>query len=278
MCLTASASNAMRPPNPFLILQRASMESSTRLTGRQTISRIDTRSPIRRQSRHVSSVMQSDQHLQIGRGVSFRLMPLGGSVTQGVGSSTRTGYRRPLLRMLQDHGFDVQMVGSRKTGSMHNKDHEGWPGLRIDEIDKKARLSTPRLLPHVFAINAGSNDCLQSFKLGEAGDRLGNMLEYLWQASPHSTMLLSTLIVSADKKTNSNVMRVNDQIRALAKQKANEHRKLVLVDMNCEAGPEVGCLVDGVHPNDEGYEKMAKLWVNGTLEALQKGFLQKAIK
>ncbi|KAF2966328.1 hypothetical protein GQX73_g7278 [Xylaria multiplex] len=173
--------------------------------------------------------------------------------------------------MLQDHGFDVQMVGSRKAGLMH---HEGWPGLRIDEIDKKARFSTPRLLPNVFTINAGSNDCLQSFKLDEAGVRLGNMLEYLWTASPDSTILLSTLIVSADKKTDLNVMRVNDQIRALAKQKAKDHKKLVFVDMNCEAGPDVRCLVDGVHPNDDGYEKMAKLWVNGMLEALRKGFLK----
>ncbi|KAJ5732947.1 hypothetical protein N7533_013394 [Penicillium manginii] len=203
-------------------------------------------------------------------------MPLGGSVTQGVGSSTGAGYRRPLLEMLQEHGFDVQMVGSRKTGSMLNKNHEGWPGFRIDEIDKKARLSTPELLPHVFAINAGSNDCLQSFKLEEAGDRLGDMLEYLWQTSPNSTIILSTLVVSADKQTDSNVVYVNDQFRALAKRKSNEQKKIVFVDMYSEAGPQIDCLVDGIHPDNEGYEQMAKLWMNGVLEALKRGFLPRS--
>ncbi|KAJ5100143.1 hypothetical protein N7532_007144 [Penicillium argentinense] len=201
--------------------------------------------------------MQNEKDIKVGRGVSLRLMPLGGSVTQG------------------EHDFEVQMVGSRQTGSMPNKYHEGWPGLKIDEIHKKARLSTSQLLPDVFAVNAGSNDCLQSFKLDEAGKRLGDLLEYLWQTSPSSTVVLSTLIVNADKQANSNITYVNDQFRGLARQKANEQKKFVLVDMNCEAGPQIDHLVDGVHPDNEGYEKMAKLWMNGFLEALQKGFLPK---
>lgn len=200
-------------------------------------------------------------------------MPLGGSVTQGVGSSTGAGYRLPLLEMLQKHGFDVQMVGSRKTGSMNNKDHEGWPGLRIDEIDLKARISVSRVMPNVFAVNAGSNDCLQSFRLEEAGSRLSVLLEYLWETCPGSTILLSTLIVSADEQINTNVNFVNDQFQALAKQKANEGEKIVLVEMNCEAGPQVDCLVDGIHPDSDGYQTMAKLWMDGFLEATQKGFL-----
>ncbi|KAL1876769.1 hypothetical protein Plec18167_005178 [Paecilomyces lecythidis] len=175
--------------------------------------------------------------------------------------------------MLEEHGFDVQMVGSRKTGTMPNKNHEGWPGLRIDEIDEKARLSVPQVLPNVFAVNAGSNDCLQSFKLEEAGDRLNYLLEYLWKTSPDSTIILSTLIVSADEQTNAYVNFVNNQYRALAKQKANAQKKIVFVEMNCEAGPQVDCSVDGIHPDNDGYEKMAKLWMNGFLEALQKGFL-----
>ncbi|BCS17202.1 SGNH/GDSL hydrolase family protein [Aspergillus puulaauensis] len=266
----------MRPPNAFSIPQRAALKPYTRIMGCQTSSAKNTRYQFSQQS-YISSVMQNDKRLQVGRGVSFRLMPLGGSVTQGVGSSTGAGYRRPLLKLLQDHGFGVQMVGSRKTGSMLNSHHEGWPGLRIDEIDKKARISTSQLVPHVFAVNAGSNDCLQSFKLDEARTRLGDLLEYLWHASPDSTILLSSLIVSADKQANSNVMYVNDQFRTLAKQKANEQKKIVFVDMNCDAGPQIGCLDDGIHPDNEGYEKMAKLWMNGVLEAMKKGFLPKSV-
>lgn len=151
-------------------------------------------------------------------------MPLGGSVTRGVGSSDGTGYRKSPLQMLRLHGLNAHMVGSRKDGSMPNNDHEGWRGFRIDEIERKARKSVKRLSPQIFMVNAGSNDCLQSFKIPEVGKRMGYMLDYLWLASPQSTILLSTLLVNADKEVDSAVMRVNDQFRALAKKKKKKRR------------------------------------------------------
>lgn len=200
-------------------------------------------------------------------------MALGGSVTRGVGSSDGTGYRKPLLQTLLAHGLNVRMAGSRRDGDMPNNDHEGWRGFRIDEIEAKARRSVERLLPDVFAVNAGSNDCLQSFQISEADKRMDAMLEYLWLASPQFTILLSTLLVSANDEVNSVVMRVNDQFRALAEKKSTEQRRIVLVDTNTSEGPDIHSLVDGIHPNDDGYAKMARLWFRGMQEAMQKGFI-----
>lgn len=200
-------------------------------------------------------------------------MPLGGSVTRGVGSSDGTGYRKSLLQMLRLHGLNAHMVGSRKDGSMPNNDHEGWRGFRINEIERKARKSVKRLSPQIFMANAGSNDCLQSFKIPEVGKRMGDMLDYLWLASPQSTILLSTLLVNADKEVDSAVMHVNDQFRALARKKATEQKKIVLVDMYTWEGPEVQDLVNGIHPDDKGYHKMARLWLRGIQEALHKEFI-----
>lgn len=200
-------------------------------------------------------------------------MPLGGSVTRGVGSSDGTGYRKSLLQMLQLHGINARMVGSRKSGSMPNNDHEGWRGFRIDEIKRKARKSVEELSPDIFMVNAGSNDCLQSFKIAEAGKRMGDMLDSLWLASPQSTVLLSTLLVTADKELNSVVTRFNEQFRTLAEKKAAEQKKIVLVDMHTSEGPDIQGLVDGIHPDDEGYKKMARVWFRGIQEAMQKGFI-----
>lgn len=200
-------------------------------------------------------------------------MPLGGSVTRGVGSSDRNGYRKPLLEMLHANGVNAKMVGSRRDGTMSNNDHEGWRGFRIDEIEQKARISVKKLLPDVVTVNAGSNDCLQSFKIDQAGKRMGELLHYLWSVSPHSTILLSTLIVSADRDVDSLIMQVNDQFRALATRKASEQKRIVLVNMHTAEGPDVQGLVDGIHPDDVGYNKMAKLWFRGMQEALMKGFI-----
>ncbi|KAH7376887.1 hypothetical protein B0T11DRAFT_273063 [Plectosphaerella cucumerina] len=68
----------------------------------------------------------------------LRLMPLGGSITHGVGSSHQYGYRKIMLDLLRDDGFHILMVGSRKAGTKSNNNHEGWRGFRIDQIERRA--------------------------------------------------------------------------------------------------------------------------------------------
>ncbi|KAI0189795.1 hypothetical protein EV127DRAFT_481628 [Xylaria flabelliformis] len=143
----------------------------------------------------------------------LRLMPLGGSVTHGVGSSDQNGYRKALLELLHSHGFNVCMVGSRKAGTFGNNEHEGWRGFRIDQIEAKAKISVGELLPHIFAVNAGSNDCLQGYRLAEASKRLCNLLETLWRASPGSTVVLSSLLVNRDEAIDLRVRTFNKQAK-----------------------------------------------------------------
>ncbi|KAL3481398.1 SGNH hydrolase-type esterase domain-containing protein [Aspergillus californicus] len=223
----------------------------------------------------------STQHEPSNPGTdTLRLMPLGGSITHGVGSSTGTGYRKRLLTLLQSHGLPIKMVGSRQTGIMSNNNHEGWRGSRIDEIHHKIKNrksksnSISALSPHIFAINAGSNDCLQRFSIETAGARMAEMLEFLWAASPGSTILLSTLLVNGRRDVDEMVRGVNGQFRRLYEEMVAERRRIVLVDMHSPDGPQQGHLVDGTHPGDEGYEIMAGLWCRGVLEARGKGFFE----
>ncbi|PYH76331.1 SGNH hydrolase [Aspergillus uvarum CBS 121591] len=199
-------------------------------------------------------------------------MALGGSITAGVGSSDFNGYRKHLLEMIRSSGCDICMVGSRRSGSTEAGEHEGWRGFRLDEIEKKARKSVPRLKPNLFTINAGSNDCIQKLNIDDFGKRMSAMLNYLWLASPGSTILLSTLVCNADQEINSQVLRVNDQIRTLVRQKAT-HGRIILADMYTERGPTFIDLVDGTHPGDAGYRKMADVWFSGFQEAAIMGFI-----
>lgn len=204
----------------------------------------------------------------------LRLMPLGGSVTHGVGSSDQNGYRKPLLELLHNYGFNVRMVGSRKTGTSNNNDHEGWRGFRIDQIEAKAKLSAGKLLPHIFTVNAGSNDCLQGYKLEEASKRLGDLLETLWLGSPGSTVILSSLLVNRSGAIDLRVREFNKQVETLVQLRASEGKRIVFVDMHSTDGPRVEDLVeDGTHPNDAGYAKMANLWLRGVQAASKKAFL-----
>ncbi|KAI0010460.1 carbohydrate esterase family 3 protein [Xylariaceae sp. FL0662B] len=206
----------------------------------------------------------------------LRLMPLGGSITHGVGSSDQNGYRKALLELLHGCGFNVCMVGSRKTGPFGNNEHEGWRGFRIDQIEAKAKISVGKLLPHIFTANAGSNDCLQGYKLAEASKRLSDLLETLWHAPPGSTVVLSSLLVNQDEAIDLRVRAFNEQAEVVARIKALEGKKIVFVDMHGDDGPSVEDLVgDGTHPNDSGYTKMANIWLRGIQAASNRGHLCK---
>ncbi|KAK5625212.1 hypothetical protein RRF57_000928 [Xylaria bambusicola] len=201
-------------------------------------------------------------------------MPLGGSITYGVGSSDGNGYRRLLYEALTSSGFDVTMLGSRRTGTMNNNSHEGWRGFKINEIQEKGVKSAKAHLPSILTINGGSNDCIQGFDLGNSGKRIDGMLQRLWEASPGSTIILSTLLKNKDTQVNARVMEFNNRIRKLVQQREAENRKIVLADMDTPHGPQVGDLVDGVHPNDDGYQKMADIWYSSIQMAASRGLLQ----
>ncbi|KAK2593116.1 hypothetical protein QQS21_009165 [Conoideocrella luteorostrata] len=208
--------------------------------------------------------------------VPLRLMPLGASITYGIQSSTGNGYREDLYELLANNGYSINMVGSRKHGSMKDNDNEGWPGFRIDQVEAKAKIAVPSRLPNVFTLNAGTNDCVQNHKIDAAGHRTAELLEYLWKASPGSTVILSTLVLNLNPTVEARVQTVNKQIRAVATEKAAEGKRVVLADMHSADGPQKGDISsDGTHPTDGGYEKMAKIWYRSIQTAANKGLLQK---
>lgn len=202
-------------------------------------------------------------------------MPLGDSITWGTGSSDHNGYRKGLRDSLIQDGYKVAMVGQLENGDMSDNKVEGWQGYRVDLILDKAKKSVPSRLPSVFTVNAGTNDCLQDYKASDTSKHIGDLLEYLWNSSPDSTVILSTLIPNfTSGQVEKHVEDVNDQIKALAKRKQAEKKRLVLVDMHAWNGPKKEDMIhDGTHPNDGGYEKMAKIWHRGIQEAALKGFL-----
>ena len=48
----------------------------------------------------------------------LRILPLGASITNGYKSSSGNGYRKPLRDQLRFMGYEVDMIGSLKTGTM----------------------------------------------------------------------------------------------------------------------------------------------------------------
>ncbi|KAI1748175.1 SGNH hydrolase-type esterase domain-containing protein [Xylaria castorea] len=206
--------------------------------------------------------------------VPLRLMPLGDSITRGYLSSDDNGYREDLFNDLQGVGYTVDMVGSQQAGNMKDPDNDGFNGYKIDDIAGEARTDVPVYNPNLIVLNAGTNDCLQSFDIDTAGSRLYNLITQLFQMVPDVTIILSTLTMNADGPTDQRVQDVNIQVRNLASTLIGQGERVVLAETHGPDGPQVGDLADGTHPNDVGYNKMASIYFNAIKSASAQGFIQ----
>lgn len=94
-----------------------------------------------------------------------------------------------------------------------------------------------------------------------------------------TTIILSTLIPSANANTEAPRGSVNDQYRKLVTDMQADGVRIVLADMD-PPGAGNGWLSypadygDTVHPNDQGYAKMAYVWWAAINRAKNDGFLQ----
>jgi hypothetical protein len=106
----------------------------------------------------------------------LRIMPLGASITQGVGSSDGTGYRKLLRQQLRFEGFKVNMVGSKQNGNMADsvsisfqqglyyhtdtmkpQDNQGHPGWTVSQVHEEwVKDNVKGLKPNLVLINAGT--------------------------------------------------------------------------------------------------------------------------
>ncbi|KAL3493383.1 SGNH hydrolase-type esterase domain-containing protein [Aspergillus germanicus] len=198
----------------------------------------------------------------------LRVMPLGASITVGYQSSDGNGYRKPLREQLRYAGWEVDMVGSLTNGTMKDNQNEGHFGDTIEQIADAASRSVD-MQPNVILINAGTNDALQNSAIRGADDRIDTLITSLFTSIPNTTIILSTLIPNTHAQRV--VQRISAEYRNVAARRRAAGDRVVLAEMSYFVGSEY--LVDGTHPDDEGYRAMAAVWWAAFQEAEREGFL-----
>ncbi|MFE0589319.1 FG-GAP-like repeat-containing protein [Micromonospora echinospora] len=221
--------------------------------------------------KQLTAAMPTERELALS-GLDIRLMPLGDSITYGVESADRNGYRDELYDHLKGSARHVDFVGSVQTGSMSDNDHEGHPGDRIDEIAATADCTVPRYQPNVVTLHAGTNDIGQNFALSSAPTRLRSLVDQTLADSPRATVLVAQLIPIGTAGLQSRVDAYNAALPAVVRDLQNEGKRVLLVDMSRVLVTDG--LQNDAHPNDEGYAKMAAAWYESVLEANARGWIQ----
>ncbi len=207
-----------------------------------------------------------------GEPPSVRIMPLGDSNTLGYSVPTYfSGYRDLLQALLTDAGYNVDFVGTlvdAQNGAIPDPDHEGHSGFRIDQIATNLNGWLDRIDdPDVVLLMIGTNDFLQNHQTAQASTRLENLVVQLANARPHATILLANIVPnttnpSVDAAQNT----FNATIPGIADRQSSLGRLVRFVDVRQGFTP-ADMSSDGIHPNENGYDKLAGNWFDAIATA-----------
>ncbi|MER7222127.1 ricin-type beta-trefoil lectin domain protein [Streptomyces rubradiris] len=201
----------------------------------------------------------------------LRLMPLGDSITWGVGSSTGNGYRGPLWNKLAADGHPLDFVGTVRNGSMSDPDNEGHSGYRIDQIAALADASLTRYRPNVVTLHIGTNDLQGASEADTAISRLRSLVGQVTADVPDATVLVASLVVSTSASEERFRGAYNQAVSRIVSDARAAGKHVGYVDMS---GLTTADLADSLHPDDAGYQKMADAFHRGVQAADNAGWLK----
>jgi lysophospholipase L1-like esterase/fibronectin type 3 domain-containing protein len=197
-----------------------------------------------------------------------RIMPLGDSITWGTGGDGGGGYRPPLVQSQVAGRYSADMVGSQRSGPTHlyDRDHEGYRGYRIDQLSALVRSELTTYRPEFVLLQIGTNDVLQQYQLATAPDRLSTLIDLITDAAPSARLVVASITPLADPALDADAQAYNAAIPDIVAAKAATGGQVSFLDMHSRL--TAADLVDGIHPGQGGYDKMAAAW-NERLVAME---------
>jgi lysophospholipase L1-like esterase len=203
----------------------------------------------------------------------MRIMPLGDSITYGVGSPG--GYRTDLWQFLSADKVDAQFVGSQSSGPGNLPDpaNEGHSGWTIAQIAARVGTWLADYKPDVILLHIGTNDILKKVSAARAERQVAGLISRITTLSD-AKLYVATIIPLKNRRENAIVRAYDTALAATVRLDVAAGRHVRLVDMydavsTTDLGP------DGVHPTAGGYAKIAARWYAAmrgvTLTPLQAG-------
>ena len=191
---------------------------------------------------------------------TISILPIGTSITYGIGSTDGSGYRKVLYEKLLMKQLDVKMLGSVESGKFLQPKCEGYPGKVITFLQDSVVPKTASLKPDYILLEAGVNDMSFPVDPEHAPFRLSNLVDKISDAFPEAKILLATLTPIWTNR----LLEYNKSLPGIVELKRKQGMKLYLCDMY-NAGIGINEVPDAIHPNDAGYVKMANVWATAIL-------------
>ena len=161
---------------------------------------------------------------------------------------------------------------------MINNEHEGFKGFIINHI--LMRMQRDKILlsqPDVVLLHAGTNDMAhdasRQYWRGATG-RLEALLDEILRTAPNATVIVAQITQSSLEGLKERIDQFNGAIPGIVAARAETGAKVLTVDMS-RIGADGTHLVDGAHPDDEGYALMADVWLAGVEAVIEKGWIER---
>jgi lysophospholipase L1-like esterase len=181
----------------------------------------------------------------------LRIMPLGDSITYGVGSLTHSSYRIDLAKRLAESGLTVDYVGSQQSGIGADRDNEGHPGWSISEITAQVGGWLRTYQPDVVLLHIGTNDMNQNLDVAQAPARLAVLINQIRLNRPYAEIFVQELVGARSAVVQGRIDAYNAAIPGVV---AALGPRVHAVDQSMD---DWRMLSDRLHPNDNGYATMS---------------------
>jgi VCBS repeat-containing protein len=220
----------------------------------------------------------------------LRVMPVGDSITAGVYtgdtpiSADRVGYRLQLynlLTALSGGKYGIQFVGSQSDGAnlfteTHHEGRPGWcataPCILYGAVDQNIYGWLQNNPADIVLLHIGTND-LSNDRTDTTGvNAILNEIDR-WEGDNYPVSVFLARIIKDVPNYGTDLLwaTYNTNLHTLVTQRPTD--RLVEVDMQDGAGLLYGNgalgadMADNLHPNQQGYNKMAEKWKNDILNS-----------
>lgn len=182
-------------------------------------------------------------------------MPLGDSITDGY--FVPGGYRIDLQPAMENRGYAIEFVGSLSNGpdTLLSQHHEGHSGWRIEEICDRVADWLQTFQPDIILLLIGTNNIGQWYQVETASYRLNQLIDRIFQTAPNVKLFLASIGPMSEPTLNQRVIQYNQKSEELVKEKQQAGKPIDFVDLYNILS--LDDLPDGVHPNREGFRKIA---------------------
>ncbi len=207
------------------------------------------------------------------------IMPLGNSLTSDDYTGDvrpvglRTGYRQNLFLALKEYGYNVDFTGSRSAGynavPSFDASHEGHPGFTAAQVADSVYRWLALNPAGTILLEIGTNG-LQSSTADV--ERILHQIDLFEQN--HNFPIRVLLAQIPNRNVYSSLTTTfNNNLSTMANVRILSGDHIIVVDLENDAGLNYqlepsGDMRDNLHPNQNGYNKIAQLWFDNLITVL----------